>query len=129
MAKTEREAVKMLGEAAPAFTLAFLRACPDCVKLLNPEGRVTFVNRIGRDELALGEAGRTTGREWWSLWPEAERPAIRRAFDRARAGELVRMPADFAAGAGEPRRWDVTVAPVVNAEGETETILVIMRPA
>ena len=129
MTDADRDALEVLGEATPAFTLAYLRACDDCVLLANPEGRVTFISENGRRALEAAGIGALVGRDWWDLWPDDLRAQMRESFARAKAGGLVRFTAAMPTRTGAPRDWDTTIAPLVNAEGRTESLLVIMRDA
>ncbi|GGL72942.1 PAS domain-containing protein [Wenxinia marina] len=112
---------------APAFSLAFLRASPDGVKLLNREGRVTFVSDTGLALMGLSDRRDVVGRQWWELWPEAAEPELRAAFGRAASGEIARLSADRDL-AGTSRTWQVTLSPIVNADGAVESILAVTRP-
>ena len=123
----DREALAVVGDAAPSFTLAFMRSLRDCVELVNPAGRLTFMNENGRALMGIEGFDRVRGTVWVDLWPEESRPLADDALRRALAGEAVRMTAARRAAGGALRVWDVTVSPVVNAAGEVETILSLSR--
>ena len=123
----DREALTAVGGAAPAFTLAFMRTCPDCVELVNTAGRLTFMNENGRSAMGIDAFDRLRGTDWADLWPVESRPLIHHALDRALSGEAVRITAARLTMAGETKTWDVTVSPVVNAAGDVESILSLAR--
>ncbi|MFQ6551641.1 PAS domain-containing protein [Aestuariibius insulae] len=123
----DAHAVEVIGSAAPAFTLAFLRACPDAVAILNSKGRVGFLNQTGRTLMDLDTSETVTGRRWWDLWPEDERAGLQAAFDRALSGQLVKLGAARTSSGGERRRWDLTLSPIINLDGQTESVLLVAR--
>ena len=120
----EVRAVENVGDVAPGFTLAFLRGCPDAVAILNVEGRVGFLNQAGRRTMEIETAETVTGRAWWDLWPDADRDTLETGFRRALSGELVRLKAERAA-----RIWQITLSPIINLAGETESVLMVSREA
>ena len=67
------------------------------------------------------------GRPWSSLWPEGERERVARGVETALAGGSDRFEAFCPTGHGEPRWWDVSVAPIHNAGGGVERIVSISR--
>ncbi|MFQ6547790.1 PAS domain-containing protein [Aestuariibius sp. 2305UL40-4] len=120
----EARAVDDIDVVAPGFTLAFLRACPDAVAILNVEGRVGFLNQAGHRTMEIDATESVSGRAWWDLWPDADRSALETGFRRAVSGELVRLKAGRAA-----RMWDITLSPIINLAGETESVLMVSRVA
>ena len=122
-----REALDVMGARAPSFTLAFMRSLPDCVELVNPAGRLTFMNENGRMAMEIDGFDRLRGTDWVDLWPEESRPLARNALDRALEGEAVRMTAVRPTAKGAVKVWDVKVSPVSNATGDVETILSVSR--
>lgn len=120
--------IAALGGETPAFSLAYLRESPDCVLVLNPQGRISFISETGSRLLELPDTGVVVGRGWWELWPIETQALLRENFSRAKAGELVRFVAACPTWEGTPVRWDMTLAPVVNADGHTESLLAILKP-
>ncbi|MRX50079.1 PAS domain-containing protein [Paracoccus sp. S-4012] len=106
-----------------ALALALLKAMPGRVCLLDPDGRVTFVNGAGLRSFEPSEA--VQGRFWWDLWPAADREVLRTALVEAAAGETVTIEAG-----PSDRGWQqMVVAPVEDARGTLVKILVIAREA
>ena len=115
------------GEGAGAFSLAWLRQCPDCVALTTPQGRLSFVGDRARLALGLGPLSHLGGQDIWDIWSRDQRPALREAVARATAREAVRLRLSRPDRAGRSRDWDVTLSAIVNAEGGAESILVVFR--
>ena len=123
----DAQAIEVLGDTTPAFTLAFLRSSPDCVILLGREGRISFMSDNGRRALEIEDMRDVTGRTWWELFDDEAADQPRAAVQTALAGRLTRFTADWATAKGRPRTWDITVSPLVDAEGRVESILAVCR--
>ena len=95
---------------------ALLEASPDCVKVLDLDGRIAFINPAGCARLGAPDADVLQGSLWEDLWPPRARPAVRRAVAMALRGETARFQSECPTLAGVPKWWDVTVSPVRDGE-------------
>ena len=127
MAEADRAALDVLGETTPAFTLAYLRSSPDCVKLLNTVGRISFMSENGVCAMALGNPEDVVGKSWWELWPANSQGIVKSHFDRSMQGEIRRFTGRCPTGTGEMRDWDITVSPVQNDDGSITSVLAVSR--
>lgn len=100
---------------------------PDCVKVLDIEGRLLEMNRNGRCVMEVDDAVCLAGREWPSLWPEASHADIRASLLAARSGQVGRFSAFCPTVKGTPKWWDVTVTPILGDSGRIERILAVSR--
>ena len=121
------EVLDVLGDAAAGFALSYLRANPDCVKLLTLDGRLAFMNRNGQCAMRIGNFEAIRDAHWWSLWPPSEEPQLREAVETAALGLVARFEAFCPTAEGEPRWWDVSLLPVCDAAGAARLILAISR--
>ncbi|MEW6760806.1 MAG: PAS domain-containing protein [Pseudomonadota bacterium] len=87
-------------------------ASPDCVKLLDGEGRIVAMNHNGLCAMRLGSLDDVRGRPWIAFWPAASRALIEAAMATARTGGIGRLRAACPTAAGDIKWWDVTVSPV-----------------
>lgn len=99
----------------------------DCIKILAPEGHVEYVNSEGRCALAITDIRSVCGKRWPELWPEASRPVIESALDRAKSGEGSEIEACRPNSRGEDRWWRISVSPIVEDDGEVAGILTVSR--
>ena len=120
-------ALDVVGDEVPAFSLALLRASPDCVKLLTPEGRISFMSVNGMCAMRIPSFDNVRGAVWWDLWPEDERPKLQDALAAASAGQVARFRGACPTALGEPRVWDIVVTPIDGPEGAPTSILAISR--
>ena len=67
------------------------------------------------------------GREWPRLWPGKQRRLVAAALNAARQGGTRRFRGICPTAKGARRWWDVTVSPMLDAEGRPERILAVSR--
>jgi PAS domain S-box-containing protein len=109
---TERVRAEEALRESEVFSRTVLESSPDCVKVLDGEGRLLFMNANGLCLLELDDFAAVEHRPWWSLWREEERAVVRGAVAAALRGETTRFQASTPTTKGKPRWWDVVVAPV-----------------
>ena len=99
----------------------------DCVKILDPDGRVDFMNRNGRCSMEIDDFCTVAGRAWETLWPGEAAEGIRDSMREARAGQSSRFEAFCPTAKGTPKWWDVQVSPVRDGQGVVLAILTVSR--
>ena len=102
---------------------AMLDQSTDCVKILDPAGRLDFMNRNGRGIMEVDDFTAIAGKSWDELWPEESREKVRTAITAAQAGSATRFEAFCPTAKGTPKWWDVSVNPVRDDRGELFAIL------
>ena len=110
-----------------AFTRSVLEASPDCLKVINPEGKLRFMNLNGQCLMEIDDFDAVVGREWSSLWPVETHGSIADALATARAGTESRFEAFCPTAKGKPKWWDVVVRPVLDRDGVCTSILAASR--
>ncbi|MFB9222209.1 PAS domain-containing protein [Paracoccus cavernae] len=114
-----------VGENDAALALALLRALRDPVFLMDPDGRVTYMNPAAANHLARGARGRT--RSWCDLWPEASEAVLRDLMAQAREGESNDVSLPGLGDDGEVTLWRISFVPLEDSRGEVAKILCILR--
>ncbi len=107
--------------------IALLEQSQDCVKLMQPDGTLGFMNRNGRCSLELDDFCTIAGTHWWEMWPPEAQPQVRQAVIDACAGIDSRFEAACPTAKGTPKWWDVTVSPVRDDRGEIFQIVSFSR--
>ncbi len=110
-----------------AVLTALLDNSRDCIKLLDPEGRVLYVNHAGLLVRQMAGAEDVLGRYWWELWPAEAEAAVREAHANAAAGKIWDFRGFCPTAQGAPKWWDVRVSPVTDASGKVIRILVVSK--
>lgn len=104
-----------------AFTQMMLESTPDCVKLLDAEGRLLSMNTPGLCLMEIDDFTPLAGQPWRTLWPAECSIQIHAALVEARAGRQGRFQAFCPTAKGTPKWWDVIVTavnPVANDEAD-----------
>jgi PAS domain S-box-containing protein len=109
------------------FRDVLLEASPDCVKLLDLEGRLRFMNGPGRCLMEVDDFCLVEGADWAAVWPGEGAAAARAAVRTALAGGTGRFEGFCPTLKDTPKWWDVTVTPVRNAEGVIVRLLSVSR--
>jgi len=114
--------------ASEEFKSRLIACSRDCIKVLDLEGRLVFMNEGGMQELEICDLAQVLGNSWIDFWQGADREAARAAVDDARRGDIGRFTGFFATRiAGRPRWWDVVVSPILDCKGQPERILALSR--
>lgn len=116
-----------LVESEAALLAAVLDQTHDCIKLLNLEGIIQYVNRQGALAMELSSPSELVGQSYLERWPADLRPVLEAALAAARDGELGRFTASRPQPNGSPSWWDVTVSPVRAPSGAIIHFVTIAR--
>jgi len=106
-----------------------LIACSrDCIKILDLEGRLLFMNEGGMQVLEICDIGPFLNGPWVEFWGGADREAAKAAVQAAKDGGIGRFVGYFETRTSrQPRWWDVVVSPVYDANGRPERLLALSR--
>ncbi|WP_165251718.1 hybrid sensor histidine kinase/response regulator [Paludisphaera soli] len=99
----------------------------DLLEMLDLQGRLLSMNDHGRRLMEVDDFGPLRGRDWASTWPEAVRATAQEAVRKAAKGERARFEGPCPTLRGEPKDWEVDLAPILAADGAPERIYVIRR--
>lgn len=102
---------------------------PDCIKLLDPSGRILFISAQGARTLELSGCSAAVGRCWPEFFPVEEKEKALLSLEQALGGETVRFTAYGPTAQGTPKWWDNTVTLVRGTEQEEPRLLVVSREA
>ncbi len=114
----------------PPFELLgrhLIEGSSDCVKLLDLDGRLLYLNPAGTELLDLCGPQDLLGRPWLELWEGEHQAAAREAMNRAKAGHRASFEGFCRTAAGVAKWWDVVVTPVNSDSGTIQQILIISR--
>ncbi len=125
--KSAVSAVEAL-RASEEFSSRLVACSRDCIKVLDLEGRLQFMNEGGMQELEICDLGPVLNKSWIDFWEGPDRDAARQAVEAARLGGVGRFTGFFATRiTGKPRWWDVVVSAIRNASGVPERLLALSR--
>jgi len=104
-----------------------LEASLDCLKILDLDGRLVYVNQAALEALGVESTDQLLNKRWVDLWSDKDRAVVEEAVARAKAGGMGGFQRSFRTPAGVVKWWDVVVTPIVGAGGEVVQILAVSR--
>ena len=120
-------ALNLLVGAEAGFAISVLDASPDCIKLLDLDGALQFMNGNGLCAMEIDDFASVSRQPWPTLWPAEAEVQLRHAMDEARAGRITRFEAFCPTAKGARRWWHVTVSPVRDGTGRVAWIMAVSR--
>jgi formate hydrogenlyase transcriptional activator len=110
------------------FSDRLIASSRDCIKVLDLEGCLLFMNQGGMQVLEICDIGPFLNKSWIDFWEGADRDAAREAVRIARQGGVGRFHGYFETRVNrQPRWWDVVVSPINGADGKPERLLASTR--
>jgi diguanylate cyclase (GGDEF)-like protein/PAS domain S-box-containing protein len=123
----DRKVAEAALRESEAFARSILEHIPECIKVLDLEGRLMFRSDPGLHHMEVGDFESCRGMPWDSYWPAEWSGEMEAAIAQARAGQTVRFVGFCPTRSGIPKWWDNLLAPVPDAEGRPSRILAISR--
>nr|WP_111301041.1 PAS domain-containing protein [Paracoccus saliphilus] len=120
-------ALDLLVGAEAGFAMSVLDSSPDCIKLIEMDGRVSFMNSNGMCAMEIADFADIQDQPWPSLWPAESHRLLDNAMAGAREGRICSFEAFCPTARGTPRWWHVTVSPVRGPRGQVDRILASSR--
>src|SRR3954469_7782504 len=110
------------------FTDRLIAHSRDCIKILDLEGRLLFINEGGAKSLEICDVGSALNSSWIDFWQGEDREAARAALDAAVNGRIGQFTGYFETQVNHtPKWWDVIVSPILDATGKPERLLALSR--
>jgi PAS domain S-box-containing protein len=113
--------------ASEEFSRSVLESSPDCVKILDCEGRIEFMNENGALLLELDSFETVKNQLWQNFWSGNEQTESIRTIELASGGVPSRFQGFCPTMSGKPKWWDVIIVPVENSEGKIVNLLAVSR--
>ncbi len=108
------------GDAAADYFESIVEASPDCIRILDLNGCVEFMNPGGRKLFGVTNFEKSPkGRHWPDLWPTEFRPVVDDAWRAAANGETLSFRACSTTPDGRVLWLDTTVSPVYGPGSRT----------
>ena len=111
-----------------AFLSSVLGSSGDCIKILDLDGRLSFMTDTGQKVMEVADFNALCGLSWPTLWASAGREAeAETALVVARAGGVGRFQGFCPTMKGTPKHWDVVVTPIRGIDGKVAKLLAVSR--
>jgi PAS domain S-box-containing protein len=109
------------------FNRTTLESSLDCLKVLDTEGRLTYMNYNGTCIMEIDDFSAVKDKSWWDLWPDDSKEIVKSAIAQALAGETAQFQAFCPTAKGTPRWWDVTVSPITSTDDSISQLISVSR--
>jgi two-component system CheB/CheR fusion protein len=113
--------------AAEEFSRSVLQSSPDCVKVLDKEGLLYFMNTNGLCQMEIDDFNFVKNQPWWQLWGEGNKQFVETALATALAGNKAQFQAYCLTAKKTPKWWDVIVSPLFSPDGEVTQLISVSR--
>jgi formate hydrogenlyase transcriptional activator len=111
-----------------ALKARLLETSRDCVKILDLDARLLYMNEGGMAVLEICDLGPVIGTSWIEFWNGEDKKAAAAAVEQARRGEVGRFVGYFpTTQTQQPRWWDVVVSAINGTEGHPTRLLAVSR--
>src|SRR5712692_10348483 len=118
-------------ESPPAsadFNTRLIEGSPDCIKVLDLDGRLLSMNAGGMAVLEICDLKPFIGAAWINFWQGEDRKAAQAAVKAARNGGLGRFVGFFPTTQTRKPMWfDVVISPINDVNGKPEKLLAASR--
>jgi PAS domain S-box-containing protein len=99
----------------------------DCIKILDLEGNLLYVNRFGQQALQIEDLSTCLGKPWLDFCSGMDLQAARSAIATAKAGGTGTLESYCLISRGNPSWWHIVVTPMRDVEGNVERLLAVSR--
>src|SRR5271154_724434 len=111
-----------------SFRIRLIEGSPDCIKVLDLDGRLLSMNAGGMAVLEICEIQPFIGSSWIDFWQGADHKAAQAAVKSAREGGIGRFVGSFTTKQTHRPMWfDVKVSPIIDGNGKPEKLLASSR--
>ena len=124
---TERRESEEALRQSEEFSRSIIKSSPDCIKVLDLKG--TLLSMLsGQELLGIEDIQPFLNQSWLDFWKgEADRRAAQAAVESAAAGGTGNFVGFFRTLRGEAKWWDVSISPILNADGKPSRLLTVSR--
>ncbi len=124
---TEAVKARKVIEASALFSRTILESSPDCIKVLDVEGGIQYMNYNALCQLEIEDFSTVKNKKWWTLWGCEQEALVKESIDKALKGETTKFTAVNSTFKGTPKWWDVVVSPVVKPGEPVQQIIAVSR--
>ncbi|MFD1734423.1 PAS domain-containing protein [Deinococcus malanensis] len=110
-----------------AFLRRVMDSSADCIKILDGDGCILFMNEGGQRLMDVTDFTLLLGRNWVDAWDEEQQSTVRNALDEARRSQSSSFQGRLPTLTGQEKWWDVMVTAIAAEDSQPERLLVISR--
>ncbi|MBA3663842.1 MAG: PAS domain S-box protein [Bacteroidetes bacterium] len=124
---TERRKAENILKANEEFNRTILESSPDCMKVIDNEGRLQFMNTNGCKLMEVEDFNILKNKYWWDLWGDENKQVVKASIKKSLEGKSARFEAFSPTLKGNGKWWDVMISPAAKTADGTNQIISVSR--
>ncbi|MBD2328023.1 PAS domain S-box protein [Alkalinema sp. FACHB-956] len=125
---TDRKLNEAALQRSEEFTRRILESNQDCIKVLDLEGNLLYMNDNGQSLMEIDNFSQQAANHCWlHFWQGEDQQMARTALTAAQSKKVGKFEGFCPTAKGTPKWWEVTVTPILGPEGEVEQLLSVSR--
>jgi two-component sensor histidine kinase len=124
-AELERRHFELLTDAE--FTRSVLANSTEAIQVLDLDARIEFMSVGALEAMEIDDPGAIIATSWLALWGAETQMRAIAAIEDAKAGKTSVCEGTRLTASGKPSWWEITVSPILGAQGQTARLLAISR--
>ncbi|MGT2478929.1 PAS domain-containing protein (plasmid) [Methylobacterium oryzae CBMB20] len=125
--RTQQRNAAAKEQADAAFMRGVLASSADCIKVLDLDAKLTFMNEGGFEVMEVSDFNEIRGCPWPDFWVGSGNADAQQAVWSALAGGTGHFQGQADTFKGTPKWWDVQVTAIRGPNGQPERLLVVSR--
>jgi len=125
--REEREQALVVTAEREAFLSGVLGSSTDCIKVLDLDGKLTFMSEGGQRVMEISDFNAVAGCPWPDFWQDAGNTEAKEAMEAARHGQARSFIGKADTFMGTPKWWHVAVSPIPGQDGRPDRVLSVSR--
>ena len=109
------------------FLHSVLASSGDCIKVLDLNAKLLFMNEGGLRVMEVDDVNEVLGCHWPDFWPDEEHSEAKAAIETGKAGGSARFRGFANTMKGARKCWDVQVTAIPGSDGRPEKLLAVSR--
>ncbi|OLY90653.1 PAS domain S-box-containing protein [Cnuella takakiae] len=122
---TKEQATRTALHRTEELAKSLFEQSPDCLKLLDLEGKLIALNASGRNLLESNGVGQEL--QWVDMWQGGDKPTVLAAMQTAARGGISHFTAPCTLPSGQEFWWEVMLTPVRNEKGTVYQMIAACR--
>jgi PAS domain S-box-containing protein len=94
----------------PEIMRTIVESCPDCIKVIDGQGRIVYINPGGIEALDMSDRFVVLDKRWLDFWNGEYRKRAEEALSAASRGAVGRFRGPCATFSGTSKWWDVAIS-------------------
>ncbi len=110
-----------------AFNKAIIDSSQDCIKTLDLDGNLLFMNKGGQKILEIDNVEPYLNSPWTAFWKDDDCVNAEKAVQSAKDGAIGAFEGYCPTVKGTPKWWDILISPIMDETGGVRQLLAVSR--